>query len=58
MTGPKPNYDADTKVKILREVEKKSFREIAHETGENVKNVHMRYRRAGGKLVGRLSTPA
>jgi hypothetical protein len=54
MRGPKPNYEKDTKVKILREKYHKKFREIAEEMEEDVKTTHVRYRRSGGKLVGRL----
>ncbi len=54
MRGPKPDYEKDMKVKILREKFHKTYRKIAEELGEDVKNIYMRYRRSGGKLVGKL----
>jgi hypothetical protein len=53
--GPKPDYAADKKVLKMREKRRLSFGEISTLTGEDKKQVYIRYRRAGGKLVGRLS---
>ncbi len=47
--GPKPDHKADLKVASLK-MENKTFRQIAMITGEDVKNVHLRYKRVVGKL--------
>lgn len=55
MPGPKPNTEKDLKVLALR-AENMKFRDIGNhpDINEDVKNVHLRYKRAL-KLVGKLS---